>query len=331
MSVVFTLGPASESLQLITALYQKADRFRLNVSHLTLMELEVWLHKLSQLYKQQGHSLPVILDLQGAKMRIGKFPACTLYAHKVTLFLGQQSDSSKHIPVPYASFFEVLEPEDIISLNDAKVKLEIIKVDKDHAEAKVLINGPLDSFKGINRAIHPIPFTQVFEKDEQAITVGLRYTFTQFAYSFILDGKEAACLRPLIANKHLIAKIERPEAMAHLTMIAKYFDELWFCRGDMGSQVGLNQLGRIQETFIQDANRLKKPKFLAGQVFEHMTHFPEPTRSEVVHLYDVIKAGFDGIVLSDETAIGAYPIQASEVTKNLVTYFKNQTLDKLGN
>jgi pyruvate kinase len=227
-------------------------------------------------------------------------------------------------------FFEALKPEDIISLNDAKVKLEVIQVDKERAETKVLINGPLDSFKGINRAIHPIPFTQVFEKDEQAIATGLKYVFTQFACSFVLDGKEATYLRPLIANKHLIAKIERPEAMTHLATIGHYFDELWFCRGDMGSQVGLNQLGFLQETFIRQANLLKKPKLLAGQVFEHMTHFPEPTRSEVVHLYDVIKAGFEGVVLSDETAIGSYPLQVSEITKNLVTSFRNRTLDKLG-
>lgn len=330
MSVVFTLGPASESPQLVTALYQKADRFRLNVSHLTLVALETWLNKLSQLYKQQGRSLPVILDLQGAKMRIGKYPTCTLYAHKVTLFLGEESDNSRYIPVPHLSFFEALKPEDIISLNDAKVKLEVIQVDKDRAEARVLINGPLDSFKGINRAIHPIPFTQVFAKDAQAIDMGLRYAFTQFACSFVLDGKEAMYLRPLVGNKHLIAKIERPEALSYLAVIGKYFDELWFCRGDMGSQVGLSQLGSIQEKFIQQTHSLKKPKLLAGQVFEHMTHFPEPTRSEVVHLYDVIKSGFDGVVLSDETAIGAYPLQVSEVTKNLVTVFKNQTLNRLG-
>jgi pyruvate kinase len=105
MSVVFTLGPASESPSLMTALYQRATRFRLNVSHVTLTELEIWLHKLSQLYKQQGHSLPVILDLQGAKMRIGKYPTGTLYAQKVTLFLGQESNNPKYIPVPHASFF----------------------------------------------------------------------------------------------------------------------------------------------------------------------------------------------------------------------------------
>lgn len=331
MSLVLTLGPACEKPQFITALYQKAERFRLNTSHLTLIELEAWLNRLWHFFQKKGAPLPVILDLQGAKMRIGKFPTGALYTSTVTLFLGQESNNPQHIPVPYVAFFEAIKPEDIISLNDAKVKLEITQVIKDRAEANVLISGPLDSFKGINRAIQPLPFTQTSEKDAQIIAMGLEYPFTQFACSFILDGTEATRLRPLIADRLLIAKIERPEAMSHLAIIESHFDEIWFCRGDMGSHTGFSQLGKVQETFVRYTCRSKKTKFLAGQVLEHMTHFPEPTRSEVVHLYDAIKAGFDGIVLSDETAIGAYPIQASETAKQLIKAFKNQTLNTLGN
>lgn len=324
MDTVFTLGPASESPQLIKAFCQTAGRFRLNTSHLTEAELRAWLDKLALFYKNSGKTVPVILDLQGAKMRIGKFPACKLYLHKVTLFLGQESNDPKRIPIPHPILFEVLKPEDILSLNDARVKLEITQVGEDFAEANVLINGSLDSYKGINRAIHPIPFTQIIEKDKQAIDIGLDYVFVQFACSFVLNGNEADCLRPLTRDRRLIAKIERPEAMSHLAKIGDHFDELWFCRGDMGSQTGLNRLGKLQETFIHTTDPLKKPRFLAGQVLEYMTHFPEPTRTEVVHLYDVLKAGFNGIVLSDETAVGAYPLQVSDLIKNLTIAFRKQ-------
>ena len=311
MKTVFTLGPASQDKTLIEYFCNIADRFRLNIAHLSLPELENRLSQLDNIFKLH-RKLPVVLDLQGAKMRIGKYPDREYLPAEVTLFLGDTTDNITKIPIPHPDLFKSLQIGDRISLNDAKIQLEIIEINQNSAEAKVITNGALSSHKGINRSNHPIPFTALVERDRTAIECGLKYDFVQFACSFVLDGKEAAYLRKWIGDRYLIAKLERPEAMLYLKEIDRNFDEIWFCRGDLGSQAGLKALGQLQADFIASFPQLAKPKFLAGQVLEYMTHFPQPTRSEVVHLYDMQKAGFDGIVLSDETAVGQYPDQVAE-------------------
>jgi len=312
MKTVFTLGPASESKGLITQLSQTADRFRLNVAHITADGLKTWLERLAEIFTEQGKPLPVVLDLQGAKMRVGDYPRCDYLPEKVSLFLGQVSEDMTQIPIAHANLFEELKVGDILSLNDARIKLEVIAIQDKRATAKVLTNGGLSAYKGINRVNHPIPFRQLNAYDQKAVELGLTYPFVQFACSFVLDGKEVSPIRQQIGDRYLIAKIERPEAMRHLSQLDQGFDELWFCRGDLGAQAGLKALGELQAKFIAQFPQLLSPKFLAGQVLEYMTHFPQPTRSEVVHLYDIQQAGFDGIVLSDETAIGQEPVQVAE-------------------
>jgi len=312
MKTVFTLGPASENKRLITQLSRTADRFRLNVAHLTAEGLKKWLERLAEIFTEHGKTLPLVLDLQGAKMRVGSYPSCDYLPEKVRLFFGQSSDDITQIPIPDKNVFQALSIGDILSLNDARIQLEVIAIQDKSATAKVLTNGGLSSYKGINRVNHPIPFSQLNQHDQRAVELGLTYPFVQFACSFVLDGKEVTPIRQQIGDRYLIAKIERPEAMRHLSQLDQGFDELWFCRGDLGAQAGLKALGELQAAFIAQFPKLFSPKFLAGQVLEYMTHFPQPTRSEVVHLYDIQKAGFDGIVLSDETAIGRYPAQVAE-------------------
>jgi pyruvate kinase len=312
MKLVFTLGPASEELTLIQSMCQVADCFRLNVAHLTLDGLQQWLNKLAVIFQAQHQVLPVILDLQGAKMRIGQYPSLDKIPEHIRLFLGDLSESASELPVPHSDLFRVLQVGDILSLNDDRLKIQVTDVATDEAKAKVLVNGELSSGKGINRVQHPVPFTEVLDRDQAAINLGLNYPFVEFACSFILDGTESKLLRPFTQDRKLIAKIERPESMAFLPQIDRNFDELWLCRGDLGAQAGLKALGQLQSEFVAQFDQFSKPKLIAGQVLEYMTHFPTPTRSEVVHLYDIQKIGFDGLVLSDETAIGQYPQKVAE-------------------
>jgi pyruvate kinase len=130
------------------------------------------------------------------------------------------------------------------------------------------------------------------------------------AFSFVHDGHEATLLRRQ-GFARIVAKLERPEALGHLGAIDRSFDELWLCRGDLGAQAGLPALGRLQAEVTAALPRLSHPVFLAGGVLAQMVEHREPTRSEVVHLYDVARAGYAGVVLSDETAVGRYPLAAA--------------------
>ena len=304
LKTVITLGPSSSGKDVIMRLLPVANKFRLNTSHINDRELDVWLLKLKEIFKEAGHQIPVVIDLQGGKMRIGKYPSCEKISGEVTIFLGTESTSSLQIPVPHESFFSSLEIGDIISLNDSKITMEISKVFSNKAEGKVLQNGPLSSNKGINRKKHPLEFAELTKKDKKIIQLSLKYDFTEFAFSFTYNGAEADIIRPYTKDRKLIAKIERPETFEYLNIIDLKFNEIWLCRGDLGAQAGIFALGVLQKKFVAKIKGMNNNCFLAGQVLEHMTHFKNPTRSEIVHLHDIRENGFAGIVLSDETAIG---------------------------
>ncbi len=315
---ILTLGPATSDDDIILTLLTAADRFRLNTSHMTPAVLDNWLSNLRALYHKSGSTIPVVVDLQGPKMRIGTYPAVDMLPEKITLTNTHVSDAAYRIPVPHQRFFAAVKPGDIISLNDAKVLLAVTSVQDDNAEASVITNGSLASRKGINRKEHPISFSGLSETDREMVTVALNYPFTEFALSFVHDGTEAAHVRPHIAERRLTAKIERPETLEYLDAVNSAFDELWLCRGDLGAQAGIHNLGLLQSRFTSWMQGMQASCFLAGQVLEHMTHFPEPTRSEVVHLYDIDKQGFHGVVMSDETAIGACPLAVAAFLKRFM-------------
>ena len=320
LKTILTLGPATESNESITSLLKVADRFRLNSSHMNYDDLNVWLQRLNNIFDYVGHEIPVVVDLQGSKMRIGKYNASSSIPDKVILTLGTDSSSSSEIPVPHEVLFRVLNSGDIIYLNDAKIILRVDTVEVGRVRATTLQNGPLSSNKGLNRKNHPVPFHKLTEKDLSMIEQSKKYSFVEYAFSFVHDGTEIDKIRPFIDNHKIIAKIERTEAVDNIEAIDKKFDEIWLCRGDLGAQAGIFKLGYLQDVFVSKIKNLKNECFLAGQVLEHMTKFPEPTRSEIVHLYDTGKNGFKGIVLSDETAIG-------ENISSVANFLKNYNLN----
>ncbi len=304
LKTVLTLGPVSTEENIIISLLEVADRFRLNISHMNVSDLIDLLLKLNNVFENTSHTIPVVIDLQGSKMRIGKYPSIETIPETVSLVLGETSKSADTIPVPHKILFQTLVQDDIIFLNDAKIILKVTEVKKNRVEAVTLRNGPLSSNKGLNRKNHPVPFYELTEKDINMIKLSKKYDFIEYAFSFAYDGDEINKIRSYTGEHRVIAKIERPEALDNIESIDKSFDEIWLCRGDLGAQAGIFELGRLQASFVSKIQKLKNDCFLAGQVLEHMTNYPEPTRSEVVHLYDSEKNGFKGIVLSDETAIG---------------------------
>lgn len=306
LGVVATLGPASAELSTITALAAVVDRFRLNTSHLDPPELERWLAKLASL--DEALRRPIVLDLQGAKMRVGELAEPLTLSERVVFTRDddkQKATSTPRVFVPHPPLFAAVQPGERLWLDDARIEVVVESASAEHIEGRVTRAGILQSHKGINRPEHPIPCTTLGQRDEAMIALAQSVPGCELAFSFVHDGSEAELLRKACSKDlRLVAKIERAEAFSHLGAIADSFDELWLCRGDLGSQAGVWALGPLQARFSAALPTLKRPGLLAGQVLEHLTHHAQPTRSEVVHLYDVARAGYAGIVLSDETAIG---------------------------
>ncbi len=313
---VFTLGPASENIETLKLMVQTCGgaqfnlSFRLNMGHVSINALEDWLEKLLPLRKELETDFNIVLDLQSAKPRIGVYPEETLSLGKeVWLVLDDRSEKSGHIPVPMESFFEQAQEDEIFTLNDGKLVLEAKEVYSDKIRCKVLQAGELSSHKGINSQSRLLLPPRLSLEDEQTMKLTREIEGMEYAVSFVADGTEKALFEPhcLPLNK-FTAKIEHPNSVAHLKNIAKHYQELWFCRGDYGSYIPLQELGKHQKTFVQQMQKLAqkglgKPYLIAGGVLTGALGLGLPSRSEVVHLFDCFEAGFSGYVLSEETAM----------------------------
>lgn len=318
--VVATLGPASRSESAWRALLNAgADAFRLNTSHLSLEALEQWLLELEPLLAEPGGPY-LVLDLQGSKWRLGAYPPTAVAAGEtLSLVAAESTNMPATIPVPHPDFFRAAaESPGVILLNDAKTRLQIVNSAVERLEAVVERGGELSGRKGV-----ALPGTRyrsegLRAKDQAVLELGAQVAAqcggveapVRYAVSYLRDGAEAATYRAVCGREaHFIAKIERQEALGDLDAIEEAADELWLCRGDLGAELGFAELGRAAARFARSLPR-RRPSFLAGQVLEHMTATPTPTRAEICGLHDALAGGYHGVVLSDETAIGSHPLEA---------------------
>ncbi len=319
--IIPTLGPASREVVIWRAMLSAgASAFRLNTSHLNLTELDQWVTSLLPIL--DDGNIPLILDLQGSKWRIGEVESMQLQAgQRVTLWLGSQGERTAHsqelrLPVPHADFFcAAADSDGIISLNDAKVILRIAKMEKNEIHALVTQPGLLSRHKGITLPGSSFRAESLSEKDTAIFGQTYSLPRIRYAISYIKDSIEMSNYRSVfeaISGKpaHLIAKLERALALADVGAIAAQSDELWLCRGDLGAEMGLKGMAEAVHELGQRIMDIHKPVLMAGQVLEHMTISATPTRSEICYLYDALAAGYAGVVLSDEAAVGNFGVES---------------------
>lgn len=346
--IVATLGPATESEETWSALLDAgATAFRLNTSHLKPTETSQWLERLARFFAGRasagtgnGHRtpgngdrakpqpvVPVILDLQGSKWRIGDVEARTLQEDDRVVFLLDPNDAVAGsgiemgevvIPVPHADFFQAAAASgDSVLLNDGRV---LVRLDRDRAAARlagtVRRGGNISARKGITIPSSPFRAEALSERDRSIISDAEPFSFVEFALSYVRDEVEMERYRAAIpAGRRVAAKIERAPAVEAIREIADYADQLWICRGDMGAELGIVAMARVVREIEHilhggGESAIGVAVLLAGQVLEHMVEHPEPTRAEVCQLYDAHEAGYAGVVLSDETAVGRFPVES---------------------
>ena len=313
-SVIATLGPGSSEPALWEDMYAAgASAFRLNTSHLTLHQTLDWLERLEKMFQASGKSVPVVLDLQGSKWRIGKMPVANMKAgRQIELRRAASSEQSGIFPVPHEDFFKAAAASNgEIVLNDAKLRLKIEKISDDSITARVSQAGPIAANKGITLAASDYRREGLSQKDQFIFKQTRSFGFVSYAISYIKDAAEMAAYRAQLGSQpYLIAKLERPEAMQEALEIATSANELWVCRGDLGAELGLKALAETVLDFADKLPHIDVPVIMAGQVLEHMTRQPTPTRSEICYLYETLQRGYQGFVLSDEAAIGLYPLES---------------------
>lgn len=312
--IIATLGPRSSSEHVWTALLSAgATSFRLNTSHLSMKQLERWLDRIQPFLKAQGSRHRVTLDLQGGKWRLGEFKQFTLeQGREIELAYAPSVEIPGTLPVPHQDFFQAaLQSDGTIVLNDARITLAMEKADALSVKARVVRGGEISSRKGITCPSTGYRRESLGEKDREILERTRGLDGIRYAVSYVKDASEMSRYRDILGNQaYVIAKLERKTALEEAGMISRFSDELWLCRGDLGAEMGQAAMAKAAWGFSGTVGDLSRPVILAGQVLEHMTLCPVPTRSEVCCLHDALVRGYRGIVLSDETAVGKYPVES---------------------
>jgi pyruvate kinase len=269
--------------------------------------------------------VPIIVDLQGAKMRLGDFESRAVSEGQLLRFEPTASDGALALPHPEA--YAALKTGDAVGIDDGRLTGVVESVEASRIEVRLVRGGQLRKRKGFNRAEHPIRLDDLCERDVELAQVAYGAGCRSFAVSFVADGRECEWVRRHVGSVEVIAKVERADALANMAAIARQCDAIWICRGDLGAQLGLTHLG--QAIAAIDPGCYDVPFVMAGQVFEHLTEHRDATRSEICHLHDLMGRGYAGLVLSDETAMGHDPLNATRVARALLdAYVAHRVFEK---
>ena len=312
--IVATLGPGSNAPAIWQSMLDAgATAFRLNTSHLSLEQLQQWLDRLAPFLSTRNPVPPLVLDLQGSKWRLGEFTTRVLEpGQSIELVYALSSDHLNTLPVPHADFFQAAPvSSDEIVLNDAKIRLVREAIGVESLRARVVAGGEISARKGVTYAASNYRQEELGDKDRAILDQTRHFPYVRYAISYLRDAAEMRKYRAHFGDTaYLIAKLERQPAVDEAQLIAAIADELWLCRGDLGAELGLRAMAEAVHCFSGTLGNLPIPALLAGQVLEHMTGRPTPTRSEVCTLYEALIKDYRGFVLSDEAAIGCYPIES---------------------
>ena len=317
--IIATLGPASSSPKSISNLIKEGtDVFRINLSHANVNEIEKIINILKNASLKLKRPVATLIDLQGQKIRIKGFSDKEYILLKtksefiLDAVLADNKGTDKSVGLTYKDLPKQLEIGDELLLSDALIKLEVTKIEKSKIYTKVIRGGKLKPYQGVNKKGGGLSLKGITEKDKKDLAKAVKLDIDYVAVSFVKDADDIKAVKKVIGKKQIgiIAKIERSEALEDIDQIAKVSDGLLVARGDLGVEIGIEQLPAVQDMLIRKAMSFDKIVIVATQMMESMINNRVPTRAEVFDVANAVTSGVDAVMLSAETAIGSYPIDA---------------------
>src|ERR671927_322257 len=316
--IIATLGPASSSGERIATLVQAGmDCARLNFSHGTHEQHAEAVRLVREMKGEVGRPVAIMAALQGPKLRRGNLaePVVLARGDHVVVVAGDAAHDGE-LPVSPAVVAEVLQPGHEILIDDGLVRLHVESVKRGRARCAVVEGGRVSSHKGVNLPGVPVPIPSLTRKDLDDLEFALAQEVDFVALSFVRSAADVRDLRGLIdqAGSHaaVVAKVEKAEAVEALDAIVSDADALMVARGDLGVEIGPASVPLLQKRIIIRALDNGTPVITATQMLESMIHEPEPTRAEASDVANAVLDGSSALMLSGETAVGAYPIEAVE-------------------
>ena len=304
--VVATLGPASSTKEMILSLFEAGvDMFRFNFSHGTQDDHRARHEAVREVERLVGRPIAILADLQGPKLRIGKFAA-----GKVNLKTGDEftfdrntaDGDEKRVNLPHPELFDVMSAGHSISMDDGKIRMKVIDSNPDQIRASIITGGPLSDRKGVNvpDVVLPIPI----QRPEDLVEA-----------------------RNLIAGRAgLMTKLEKPAALDHLDEIVMASDSVMVARGDLGVELPPEKVPGAQKRILRACRHYGKPSIVATQMLESMIYAPTPTRAEASDVASAVYDGADAVMLSAESASGAYPVQAVSIMDRIIGEVENDPI-----
>jgi pyruvate kinase len=316
--IVATIGPASESEEVLRALIRAGlDVARLNFSHATHDWAHAVVERIRRIAAEEGETVAVLQDLQGPRLRVGPIAGgqvALVPGARLLLTPRDVPGDQTAVRVDYAPLARDLRPGNRVLIDDGLLELEVERVDAEDVLCLVRTGGTLRSHKGINLPDARISAPALTEKDHTDARFGATLGVDYVALSFVRNATDVLALRAVLSEAAstapIVAKIERPEGVAEFDAILQVVDGVMVARGDLGIEMGPEQVPLIQKQLIRRCRAAGKPVITATQMLESMVVHPRPTRAEASDVANAILDGTDAVMLSAETASGAYPVEA---------------------
>ncbi|WP_313537110.1 pyruvate kinase [Sphingomonas sp.] len=320
--VLATLGPASASPEMIEKLFRAgADAFRINMSHGDQASKIPLFEAIRGMEATTGRPTTILADLQGPKLRVGKFAegkVMLVTGHQFTLDRDPTPGDATRVELPHREIFEAAHPDARLLLDDGKLVLRVTDVAPDRLTTIVEVGGALSNNKGLNVPDMVLPLAALTEKDRSDLSFAVEQGADWIALSFVQRPEDLMEARRLIGGKAaLLAKIEKPSAIARLEEILEQCDGVMVARGDLGVELPPQTVPPLQKRIVESARRLGRPVIVATQMLESMIESPSPTRAEVSDVATAVYDGADAIMLSAESAAGKWPIESVSMMNSI--------------
>lgn len=327
--IVATLGPASNTKEMIRDLYKAGvTMFRINSSHETPEVHQKTLDLIRTVEKEEKTLIPILLDLQGPKIRIGNLDSpIEIKKGDVLKFRHQEKLTDGILPVDYAGIAKDVKVGEKILVDDGKIQFTVTSVDGDTISAEALTDGLLKQRKGINIPGSTGSIEVLTDRDKVFIEFAVKNKIDYIGLSFVRTAGDVSQLRDILKSKNsnirIISKIEKPQAVDNIDEIIELSDGIMVARGDLGIEISSEKVPIVQKTIIKKANLKSKVVIVATQMLENMIENPIPTRAEASDVANAILDGTDAIMLSGETAAGKYPIEAVKMMQLIAENAEN--------
>ena len=328
VKILATLGPASANPEMIRKLFVAgADAFRVNMSHGDHETHAGVISAIRALEKELHRPTTILVDLQGPKLRVGKFKDGSVMleaGEKFRLDRDTTEGDINRVCLPHQEIFDALEVGARLLLDDGKLVLRVSEIHTDHVITSVEVGGKLSDRKGLNVPDVVVPIPALTPKDRTDLAFALEQDVDWIALSFVQRPEDVAEARRLIGGEAaLLAKIEKPAAIERLEEIIELSDGVMVARGDLGVELPPEAVPPIQKQIVATSRRMGRPVIVATQMLESMIVAPTPTRAEVSDVATAVYDGADAIMLSAETAAGSYPVEAVTIMDKIATQVEN--------